>query len=123
MILKQLAESLIIHSIRSYIMSGEFEIGILKLIADNKLSKALKAIQNEPEFGWTVEHLARESAMSRTAFETKFKQVSGWTPIEYLTWWRMQKAWALLSEGEPVLHVAEKVGYRSDAAFSRAFKK
>jgi len=123
LILKQLAESLIIHSIRSYIKTGEFEIGILKLIADKKLSKALQAIQNEPELGWTVELLAKESAMSRTAFATQFKQTSGWTPMEYLTWWRMQKAWSMLADGKSVLHAAESVGYRSESAFSKTFKK
>jgi AraC-like DNA-binding protein len=123
LILQQLTESLLIHSIRSYLKNGEFEMGILKLIADKKLSKALQAIQNEPESAWTVEQLAQESAMSRTAFATQFKRVSGWSPMEYLTWWRMQKAWALLAEGESVMAVAEKVGYRSESAFSRAFKK
>jgi AraC-like DNA-binding protein len=123
LILKQLAESLLIHSIRAYITTGEFEIGILKLIADKKLSKALKAIQNEPQLAWTVEQLAQESAMSRTAFATQFRKVSGWAPMAYLTWWRMQKAWSLLTEGDPVISVAESIGYRSESAFSRAFKK
>lgn len=123
LILKQLAESLLIHSIRSFITTGEFEMGILKLIADKKLSKALKAIQNEPEVPWTVEQLAKESAMSRTTFATQFKKVSGWTPMEYLTWWRMQTAWLLLTEGESVICVANSIGYRSESAFSRAFKK
>ncbi|REG82701.1 AraC family transcriptional regulator [Marinomonas pollencensis] len=123
LILKQLAESLIIHSIRSHIKSGTFDIGILKLIADQKLSKALIAIQNEPESNWTLEQLARESAMSRTAFSTQFKSVSGWTPMEYLTWWRMQKAWSMIVDGKSVGFVAESVGYRSESAFSRIFKK
>lgn len=123
LILTQLAKSLLIHSIRAYITTGEFDIGILKLIADVKLSKALKKIQNEPELEWTVEQLAKESAMSRTAFATQFKKVSGWAPMEYLTWWRMQTAWSLLAKGESVLCVAEHVGYRSESAFSRVFKK
>lgn len=123
LIINQLAASLIIYAIRSYITAGDFKIGILKLIADKRLNKALQAMQNEPETAWTLAQLAKESAMSRTSFATQFKQVSGWTPKEYLTWWRMQKAWLLLTDGYSILHVAEKVGYRSESAFARAFKK
>lgn len=123
LILKQFTESLIINAIRTYINQGDFEIGILKLMADKKLSKALQAIQNEPQTHWTLEKLAQLCAMSRTAFATQFKQVSGWTAMEYLHWWRMQKAYSMLKVGKTMIDVSESVGYRSESAFSKAFKK
>jgi AraC-like DNA-binding protein len=61
--------------------------------------------------------------MSRTSFCQRFKQVSGFTPFEYQTWWRMQLAWQYLESGETVQIVADKVGYASEAAFSRSFKR
>ena len=53
----------------------------------------------------------------------KFKAISGWTPGQYLIWWRMQLAWSLLNKGESVSQVAEQVGYKSESSFSRAFSK
>ncbi|MDA7746762.1 AraC family transcriptional regulator [Psychromonas sp.] len=122
-LIQQFTESLIIQAVRSYINAGDFEVGILKLIADPKLTKALQAIQNEPQFAWTVDLLAKECAMSRTAFATHFKETSNWSPMEYVTWWRMQSAWSKLVAKESIAEVSESVGYRSEAAFSRAFKK
>ncbi len=70
-----------------------------------------------------MEQLATKAMMSRTVFSEKFKVVSGWTVGQYITWWRMQLAWNLLRNGQAVAPVAEQVGYQSEAAFSRAFKK
>ncbi|MCK8131354.1 AraC family transcriptional regulator [Pseudoalteromonas sp. 2CM28B] len=123
LIIKQLIESLFVHSIRSYIENSTFKAGIFNLMSDNKLSRALSVIQHEPQNSWTVEKLAKECAMSRSSFATRFLKISGWTPIGYLTWWRMQKAWSLLKNGELVSNVAESVGYRSEASFAHAFKK
>ena len=61
--------------------------------------------------------------MSRTAFAETFRRVSEWTPAKYLTWWRMQLAWSKLSEGQTSASIAGTVGYKSEAAFSRAFQK
>ena len=123
LLIKKLTESLIIQAIRSYLRAGDFEVGMLKLVADNKLSKALLAVQNEPHLAWTVDLLAKECSMSRTAFATHFKQTSSWSPMEYVTWWRMQSAWSKLIKGESIGAVSESIGYRSEAAFSRVFKK
>lgn len=68
--------------------------------------------------------MAKIAGLSRTSFAEKFKEVSGgWTPVRYLTWWRMQMAWSLLSEGENIVEVADRVGYKSQSAFSHAFQK
>ena len=71
-----------------------------------------------------MEALATAAAMSRSAFALRFKEMVGETPLEYLTNWRMQKAAALLQRGDPkLIDVAKSVGYDSDAAFSKAFKR
>jgi AraC-like DNA-binding protein len=76
------------------------------------------------EAPWTVESLAAASGMSRSAFAVRFKKLVGETPLEYLTGWRMQKATGLLKDSDKKLfEVAKSVGYDSDAAFSKAFKR
>jgi AraC-like DNA-binding protein len=73
---------------------------------------------------WTVESLAAACGMSRSAFAQKFKDLVGGAPLEYLTNWRMQKAIALLrDEDKKLFGVAKSVGYDSDAAFRKAFKR
>jgi AraC-like DNA-binding protein len=76
------------------------------------------------DFPWTVESLAAACGMSRSAFAAKFKEVVGETPLEYLTNWRMHKATAFLRKGgKKLFDVAKAVGYDSNAAFSKAFKR
>jgi AraC-like DNA-binding protein len=73
---------------------------------------------------WTVESLAEAAGMSRTAFAVRFKELLGQTPLEYVTEWRMQKAMQLLQRRDKkLIDVARSVGYESDAAFSKAFKR
>jgi AraC-like DNA-binding protein len=73
---------------------------------------------------WTVESLAAAAGMSRSAFAVRFKDVLGQTPLEYVTEWRMQKAIQLLQrKGKKLNEIAQSVGYESDAAFSKAFKR
>jgi AraC-like DNA-binding protein len=73
---------------------------------------------------WTVESLAEAAGMSRSAFAARFKELLGQTPLEYVTEWRMQKAIQLLERRDKKLpEVARLVGYESDAAFSKAFKR
>src|SRR6266550_6731344 len=73
---------------------------------------------------WTVETLAGAAGMSRSAFALRFKELLAETPLEYLTNWRMYKATGLLQEnGRKLFEVAKSVGYDSDAAFSKAFKR
>lgn len=99
--------------------------GCNKIITANKAKSTpyLTAIIKEMDLvAAQVDTTRQQAAMSRTAFATAFKELSGWTPMQYLTWWRMQLAWHLLADGEPVAIVADKIGYQSEAAFSRAFK-
>jgi AraC-like DNA-binding protein len=76
-----------------------------------------------PAEAWTVESLARTVGVSRSVFAERFMEIMGQPPMQYLALWRMQLASRLLAEGGPVAAVAAAVGYESEAAFSRAFKK
>jgi len=122
-ILDRLSELLFVYAVRQHLIDARENSGILALFADARLQKAIGAIHGAPGADWTLERLAREASMSRTTFAETFRRVSGWTPAKYLTWWRMQLAWSKLSEGQTSASIVETVGYKSEAAFSRAFQK
>ena len=91
--------------------------------ADPHIGRALAAMHADPTRAWTVELLAREAGLSRSGFANRFSAMLGITPMDYLKRWRMQIARALLAtQGASVAEAAEQAGYRSEAAFSRAFK-
>jgi AraC-like DNA-binding protein len=91
---------------------------------DPKIGAALRAVHVNVNLPWTVESLAVVAGMSRSAFAHRFKELLGQTPLDYVTEWRMQKALPLLRQGDKKLvEVAQEVGYESDAAFSKAFKR
>lgn len=122
-IINRLSELLFTYAIRQYLEDNSDQSGMLRVYADSRLMQAIECIHVFPEKSWTLERLAKEAGLSRTLFAEKFKAVSGWTPGQYLVWWRMQLAWSLLNEGKLVSQVAEHVGYKSESAFSRAFTK
>jgi len=122
-IIDRLSELLFTYAIREYAIEQPEHTTILSLYGHKRLAKAVKEIHDKPEYDWTLEQLASKAMMSRTVFAEKFKSISGWTVGQYITWWRMQLAWDLLQSGEAIAPVAERVGYQSEAAFSRAFKK
>lgn len=98
--------------------------GWLRAVADPQVGKVLSVMHREIDRAWTVEELARQGGMSRAAFALRFKQLVGESPVEYLTRWRMYRASRLLRDPErKILHVANSVGYDSDGAFNRAFKR
>jgi AraC-like DNA-binding protein len=122
-VINRLAELLFIHAIRYYLEQEHQEAEVLALYTHSSLSKALEGIHRNPERAWSLEALGRECGLSRTSFATLFKKVSGWTPNQYLVWWRMQVAWRLLRQGGVTAMVAEQVGYVSVASFTKAFQK
>lgn len=122
-IINRLSELLFTYAIRQHLKDKPDESGILRIYNNSHLTKAVQCIHKNPEKNWTLENLAKEAGCSRTLFAESFKSVSGWTPGQYLVWWRMQIAWSLLNRGELVSQVAEKVGYQSESSFSRAFSK
>ena len=122
----RLAEVLFIQALRAHIASGvEWRNkGWLRAIFDPQMGTALSAIHDSVNTPWTVESLAEAAGMSRSAFAARFKELLGQTPLEYVTEWRMQKAMQLLQQRDKkLIDVARSVGYESDAAFSKAFKR
>jgi AraC-like DNA-binding protein len=121
----RLAEVLFIQVLRAYIVSQpEHNKGWLRAVFDPQLGAALRAIHARVNTPWTVESLAEAAGMSRSAFAARFKELLGQTPLEYVTGWRMQKAIQLLEQSDrKLIDVARSVGYESDAAFSKAFKR
>jgi AraC-like DNA-binding protein len=93
-------------------------------LRDPALGKALASIHAEPGGDWTVAALASTAGLSRAAFARRFTQTVGEPPMAYLTRWRMGLAAQLLSGGQqPLPDVARRLGYESEFAFSRAFKR
>ena len=119
----RLCELLFAYSLRHFVETSEQPLGVLSLFSHRQIGKAIQAIHHAPHEPWQLVTLAQSAAMSRTQFAETFKSLSGWTPMQYVTWWRMQLAWNYLESGTPVAAVADKVGYQSEAAFSRAFRK
>jgi len=120
-----LYESLLLYAIRAYASSSAApKKGWLAAMSDKHLSKAIEAMRSGLEKNWSVESLAREARMSRSAFALKFRTVLGQTPLEYLTQWRMQKAGALIrSDNTSFSEVASAVGYGSESSFRRVFRR
>jgi len=123
-VVQRLAEVLFIQVLRKYIEQKNFSTGFLSALNNHHLNYALSLIHKEPEDNWSLENLARKIGMSRSAFAAKFKEAVGLAPMEYITGWRMHKAYRLLFDTNlPLIQIAERVGYRSEAAFNRAFKR
>ena len=126
LVVNRLADVLFIQCIRAHFgsRSEACKRGVLHAMFDPQIGAALKSMHEQVEAPWTVESLAATSGMSRSAFALRFKELVGETPLEYLTNWRMHKATALLRKGDRKLfEVAKAVGYDSDAALSKAFKR
>lgn len=121
----RLADILVIHTIRAWLNNDSApSSGWLAAFKDPKVGRALAMIHHEPGNHWTVQALAKQIAMSRAAFAARFSQLVGEAPMLYVTRVRMMQAKDLLSEGGlSVTQVAERLGYDSTAAFSRAFKR
>lgn len=94
---------------------------LLSGLADQRLSPALVAVHEAPGESWTLQTMARAANMSRSAFASRFRDVVGQTPVDYLTEWRLTIAQGDLRAGTPVSTVAAELGYTSASAFSRAF--
>jgi AraC-like DNA-binding protein len=123
-VLSRLSELMFVETIRQYLESlPEAEKGWLAGLRDPVVGQALALLHGEPREAWTVERLAREVGVSRSVFAERFADLLGQPPMQYLALWRMQLASRLLLDGRPVAQAADAVGYESEAAFSRAFKK
>lgn len=123
-VLARLSELMFVESVRQYLETlPPAETGWLTGLRDREIGRALAAIHGNARAAWTVEELARLVGMSRSMFAERFTAMVGEPPMQYLALWRMQLASRLLADGSQVAAAAEAVGYASEAAFSRAFKK
>ncbi len=124
-VLGKLSELLFVEAIRRYIDTlPEEQTGWLAGLRDRFVGRALTLLHGRPAHAWTVEDLAREVGLSRSALAQRFTDLVGVPPMQYLARWRLQIAAQQLRSGEKqVAAVAEDVGYDSEAAFNRAFKR
>jgi AraC-like DNA-binding protein len=123
--LGRISELMFVDVIRQYLESlPEGRTNWLSGLRDPYVGRALTALHENPSRDWTLEALAQAAALSRSAFAERFAEYVGQPPMQYLTNWRMQLATNYLRNGhEGIAAVANRVGYDSEAAFSRAFKK
>lgn len=121
----RLADILLVQALRAHVaQSGDAGRGWLRALMDPQMSLALAAMHAHPANGWTVESLAAQVAMSRSAFAARFADVVGEPPLTYLTRWRMHRAGRLLATTPSRIHeIASQVGYDTESAFNKAFKR
>ncbi|MBS2536917.1 AraC family transcriptional regulator [Catenulispora sp. NF23] len=122
-----LVDAMLLLILRAWIercARGAADIGWPGALTDAAISVALAALHDEPGRAWTVAGLGDRAGLSRSAFAQRFTALVGEPPLTYLTWWRMTVAGRLLRESDaPLSAVAERVGYASEFAFAKAFKR
>jgi AraC family transcriptional activator of mtrCDE len=122
-IVRQLASALFALLIRSWLEQALVVPGLFAVLAERRLQAALNGMLTAPEKAWTLDDLAQLSHMSRATFARLFKKAARATPAEVLTRLRMTQAARLLDSGKPAGDAGQAVGYQSEAAFNRAFKR
>lgn len=124
-VVDRLAEVLFIQVLRAYLLRHRPLQGFLGAIRDEQINRALRAVHTGFGNELTLADIAREAGMSRSNLALRFKEILGETPMDYMTRWRMLKAQELLktSDSSSLSDIAERVGYKSESAFSHAFKR
>jgi AraC-like DNA-binding protein len=124
-VITRLADILVIQAIRSWIEKDPAaQTGWLGALQHKQIGRAIALIHRDPSHPWTVKSLANAVAMSRSAFAARFTELVGEPAMQYVTRWRMHVAVTLLKEEDTGLaDLAGRLGYQSEAAFSRAFKR
>jgi AraC-like DNA-binding protein len=124
-VLAKLAEVLFIEVLRLYMHSDQpGRCGWLAAVSDRIVGSALTQLHARPAHAWTVDSLARAAGTSRSVLAERFQHLVGRAPMEHLTQWRMLLAANLLrNSNAPLARIAEDIGYRSDTAFIRAFRR
>jgi AraC-like DNA-binding protein len=124
-VITRLADVLLIQAIRSWVENPDDLKGKwLNALNDKRIGKALAFIHSKPEHAWTIESLGKEVGMSRTAFSNRFNKLVGESVLSYMTRWRMNLAVMKIRNGKRVdLDLVESLGYKSESAFRRTFKK
>ncbi len=123
--LTRLVELMFIEILRNYMQNlPASQIGWLSALKDPIVSQVLERIHGDPAYPWTVSALADRMSISRSALAARFTQLLGQPPMKYLTYWRLQLAAQQLQDSDDsIAKIAIQVGYESEAAFNRAFKR
>ena len=123
LVVNKLTEVVLVELIRINFGRGE-QGWFIAALSDKRIAKALQHVHNNPHITWTLEKMAAKVGMSRAAFAKRFKELVGKPMFEYLTMLRIQRAKELLRRSNlPLYEVAGQVGYESDLAFTKTFKK
>jgi AraC-like DNA-binding protein len=123
-ILDRLAEVLFVAVLRHAVQTGLIHGGILGALTDPRLGPALASFHRSPGSQWRLNQLAATAGVSRSVFSDRFQTIVGMTPMQYITHWRMLVAAIRLgTSSESVAQVAAALGYQTEAAFRRAFKR
>ncbi|EYF07149.1 AraC family transcriptional regulator [Chondromyces apiculatus] len=124
LVLGRLADVLLVQVLRLRALDEEKEPGGWRALADPAIGAALGMIHARPGEAWSVERLAAAVGLSRSGFAARFHELVGAPPMHYLAEWRMAKGAQWLREtNDSISLIAERAGYESDAAFSKAFKR
>ncbi len=120
----RLADVLVVQAIRAWLGSATPDRGWVAGLRDPQLGRALAAFHARPDRAWSLESLARVAGVSRSGFAARFTEIMDEPAMTYVTAWRMALAARLVREERlPLTRVAARVGYQSEAAFSRAFRR
>lgn len=125
LIAQQLAYTMLIQALRLHLADGgSAGRGWLSALADKHMSIAIASMHNDPGHPWTLQSLAERVGMSRSVFALRFREIVGVTPMEYLTRWRMLLAAdRLRSSADGLSAIARSLGYESESAFGKAFRR
>lgn len=123
-VVRRLSEIIFVQVIRSYLLKESSEAQFLSALKDQYISKSIEAIHKDPAHKWTLVSLAQAAGLSRSIFAERFRALTGLTPMEYLTNWRMDRAKRLLEDKTiSTGKIGEQVGYLADEAFQKVFKR
>jgi AraC-like DNA-binding protein len=125
LIAQQLAYTMLIQALRLHLAdAASAGRGWLSALADKHMSLAISSMHNDPGYPWTLQSLAERVGMSRSVFALHFRETVGATPMEYLTRWRMLLAADRLKNSSDGLSaIAQSLGYESESAFGKAFRR
>jgi AraC-like DNA-binding protein len=125
LIAQQLAHVMLVQALRLHVTDGATTgPGWLAALSDRHMSVAIASIHSDPGHAWTLQALAERVGMSRSVFALRFREIVGVTPMEYLTRWRMLlAAERLKNSAEGLSAIAQSLGYESDSAFGKAFRR
>ncbi|MBI3898733.1 MAG: AraC family transcriptional regulator [Gammaproteobacteria bacterium] len=123
-VLGRLSDAVFIYMIRHHLATNPQQTGMLAALQDRYLGEALRRLHEAPQSRWTVDTLAADVGLSRSALAKRFQEIMGETPMDYLMRWRMQLAYSWLREEDAaLLDVAQRCGYQSESAFAKTFKR